>query len=91
MNIFEDEIRYPRIGDKFFIEEGSSNEIAWLQKTFQDFGSYADSYQTGALNLIDNALEKQELRDYLIYPAVFFNTTLPRIKIERINTRIKLL
>src|SRR5690606_36486534 len=35
------------------------------------FGSYADSYQTGALVLIGSALSKIELRDYIVYPAIF--------------------
>jgi len=69
--IYQEEIRYPEKGDKFFIETGDQNEIAWLNKVFQEFGSYADSYQTGALTLLDTALEKRELRDYHIYPAVF--------------------
>jgi hypothetical protein len=71
MNILNENIRFPNKGDKFFIEEGHPDEISCLHKTFQDFGSYADSYQTGALNLIDDALENKVLRDYHIYPIVF--------------------
>lgn len=71
MLILKEEIRYPEKNDKFFLDKGSPEEIAWLHKTFQQFGSYADSYQTGALTLIDTALANKELRDYNIYPAVF--------------------
>lgn len=71
MLILKEEVRYPEKGDKFFIEKGDKDEIAWLHKPFQEFGSYADSYQTGALNLIDSALKNKDLRDYNIYPAVF--------------------
>jgi len=71
MKIQGETIRYPEDGDKFFIEGGDKNEIAWLHKTFQDFGCYADSYQTGAINLIDSAISNKDLRDYHVYPAVF--------------------
>ena len=71
MRLYKEEIRYPENGDKFFIEKGHQDEIAWLHKTFQEFGSYADSYQTGALNLIDSALLNKDFRDYHIYPVVF--------------------
>lgn len=71
MLIVKEEIRYPEKGDKFFIETGNPDEKAFLSKTFQDFGSYADSYQTGALSLIDSALHDKALRDYNVYPAVF--------------------
>lgn len=71
MLILNEEIRYPEKNDKFFVDNGHPDEIAWLHKTFQKFGSYADSYQTGALALIDTALSNKELRDYNIYPAVF--------------------
>jgi hypothetical protein len=71
MLLTEEEIRYPEKGDKFFIEDGSPDEIAWLNKTFEDLGSYADSYQTGALTLLNSALVNKDLRDYNIYPAVF--------------------
>ena len=71
MKILEEEIRYPEKGDKFFIEEGDKGEIAWLHKAFQEFGGYADSYQTAAINLIDSALEEKEFRDYHVYPIVF--------------------
>lgn len=71
MLILKEKIRYPEKNDKFFLDKGSPDEIAWLHKTFQQFGSYADSYQTGALTLIDTALANKDLRDYNIYPAVF--------------------
>ena len=71
MNILEEEIRYPEKGDKFFIEDGNPDEIAMLHKSFQDFGGYGDSYQNGAINLIDSALKNKDYRDYNIYPAVF--------------------
>lgn len=71
MLITKEEIRYPEKGDKFFIDEGNQDEIAWLHRPFEEFGSYADSYQTGALTLIDSALTNKDLRDYNIYPAVF--------------------
>lgn len=71
MNTLKEEIRYPEKGDKFFIEDGNPNEISLLHKAFQDFGSYADSYQSGAISIIDAALNDPELRDYNIYPAIF--------------------
>lgn len=71
MNIFNEPTRYPENGDKFFIEQGNPDEIAWLNKSFQDFGTYADSYQNAALDLLDNALSNKELRDFNIYPSVF--------------------
>lgn len=71
MLILKEEKRYPEKNDKFFLDKGSPEEIAWLHKTFQQFGSYADSYQTGAITLIDTALANKDLRDYHIYPAVF--------------------
>lgn len=71
MLILKEEIRYPEKNDKFFLDKGNPDEIAWLHKTFQQLGSYADSYQIGALTLIDTALANKDLRDYNIYPAVF--------------------
>lgn len=71
MLILKEDIRYPEKNDKFFLDKGNPDEIAWLHKTFQQFGSYADSYQTGALTLIDTALSNKDLRVYNIYPAVF--------------------
>lgn len=71
MQILEEEIRYPEKDDKFFIEEGHPDEIACLHKPFQEFGSYADSYQSGALVLIDSTLKNGKLRDYNVYPAIF--------------------
>jgi hypothetical protein len=71
MLILKEKIRYPEKNDKFFLDKGSPDEIAWLDKTSQQFGRYAGSYQTGALTLIDTALANKDLRDYNIYPAVF--------------------
>ena len=71
MLILKETIRYPEKDDKFFVDKGNPDEIAWLHKTFQEFGSYADGYQTGALTLIDSALTNKDLRDYNIYPAIF--------------------
>ncbi len=65
------EVRYPIKGDKFFIENGLPEDISWLHKTFQTFGGYADSYQSGAIILLDSAILNQDLRDINIYPAVF--------------------
>ncbi len=53
------------------MDKGHLDELSCLHKTFQDFGSYADSYQKGALNLIDAALSNKKLKDYHIYPIVF--------------------
>jgi len=71
MFILDEEPRYPEGGDKFFVEEGDPKEISWVNKSFQEFGNYADSYQTGALNLLDLALKEDILRDLHLYPAVF--------------------
>jgi hypothetical protein len=71
MKIFDEEIRYPEKGDKFFISDGQSEEIAWLNKSFQEFSSYANCYQTGALTLIDSSLIDDKLRDFNIYPVIF--------------------
>ncbi len=71
MLVINEEVRYPEVGDKFFVDEGNPGDIAWLHKTFQKFGSYADGYQTGALTLIDSALANKDLRDFNIYPTVF--------------------
>tara|TARA_R110002072_G_scaffold125944_3_gene262499 strand:+ start:29704 stop:30327 length:624 start_codon:yes stop_codon:yes gene_type:complete len=71
MFILDEDPRYPEAGDKFFIEEGKADEIAWLNKSFQQFGNYADSYQTAALNLLNLALKDKLLRDLHLYPAVF--------------------
>lgn len=71
MKLYDEEVRYPEKGDKFFIEEGNNDEIAWLNKSFQEFGNYADGYQTSALSLIDQALADKSVRDYHIYPAIF--------------------
>tara|TARA_R110002020_G_scaffold36695_2_gene110440 strand:- start:15501 stop:16127 length:627 start_codon:yes stop_codon:yes gene_type:complete len=69
--LFNEEIRYPKKGDKFFKHEGDPDEIAWMNKAFQDFGSYGDSYRTGAIKLLDLALSDKSLRDLNIYPAIF--------------------
>ena len=71
MLIFKEKIEFPDKNDKFFIQEGYPEEIAWIHKPYQEFGTYADSYQTGALNLINCALKEKSLRDYNIYPAIF--------------------
>ncbi len=69
--LFEEDIRYPEKGDKLFVDSGDKDEIAWLYKTFQEFGGYAACYQAGAVSLIDAALNEKDKRDYHIYPAVF--------------------
>lgn len=66
-----EKIRYPKQSDKFFIENGQQDELAVLDKSFQEFGNYADSYQTGVISLINLALSDIKLKDYLIYPAIF--------------------
>ncbi len=71
MRILDEQIRYPMKGDKFFIEQGNESEIAWVNKGLQEFGSYADSYQTGALDLINLALNDRTSRNYNLYPIVF--------------------
>ncbi|MFC7356704.1 hypothetical protein ACFQO1_03320 [Jejudonia soesokkakensis] len=71
MILLDEEIRYPEEGQKFFIEEGDKEEISWMNKSFQEFGNYADCYQTAALNLIDQSLADSKLRDYHIYPIIF--------------------
>lgn len=85
MIILDEEVRYPEKGDKFFIENGSSEEISWLNKSFQGFGNYADSYQTGALNLIDMALNDKMLRDYHIYPIVFLIRHYLELRLKELN------
>jgi hypothetical protein len=71
MKLYEEKIRYPKKGDKFFKEDGDQHEIAWLNKSFQEFGNYADGYQTSAISLIDLALKDKSVMDYHIYPAIF--------------------
>lgn len=71
MILLGEKIRYPQKNDKFFIEKGKQDELAFLGKTFQEFGNYADSYQTGAISLINLILADIKLKDYLIYPAIF--------------------
>lgn len=69
--LFQENLRYPDKNDKFFIDHGKPAEISWLNKAFQQFGYYADAYQTGAINLINKAIEEDIFRDFHIYPAVF--------------------
>jgi hypothetical protein len=71
MIIFKEETRYPTITDKFFVENGNINEVALLHRTFQELGSYADSYQFGALLLIEKSLQESTTKDFTIYPIVF--------------------
>ncbi|UII21669.1 hypothetical protein [Fulvivirga ligni] len=64
--------RFPTNDDSFFIENGDNDEIALLHKAFQEFGGYADSYQSGALCLLDSTLSlNKSLRDYNVYPIIF--------------------
>jgi hypothetical protein len=69
--ITDEPIRYPDSGRKFFHKNGHNDEVAWLDKPLQEFGSYASSYQIGAIQLLDISLRKPRQRDYLIYPTVF--------------------
>ena len=71
MLIYKEEIRYLEIGAKFFTDDGNQDEIAWLHKSLQNFGGYADGFQTGALSLLDSSLINKDLRDDIIYPAIF--------------------
>jgi len=71
MKIYEEEIRYPQKGDKFFVDDGDKDVVASLHKTFQKFGGFADSYQTSALSLIDTALEEKDFKDLHVYPIIF--------------------
>ena len=71
MILLEDPIRYPDNGRDFFHDKGSNDELAWLQKLFQEFGSYASGYQLGAIKLLDHALDEPRQRDFLVYPIVF--------------------
>jgi hypothetical protein len=66
-----EEINLPQSGEKFIIETGSTEEIAWLHKSFQNLGMYADAYKTAAITVLDAALIEPNLRDYNIYPATF--------------------
>lgn len=71
MDIGNDLIKYPQAGDKFFVEHGETDKIAWLQKRLQTFDNYANCYKNGANTFIDKSLNDRELRDDLIYPLVF--------------------
>lgn len=71
MLITGEEARYPEEGDKLFVEEGLPDDLAWLNGIFNNLGSHADSYQNGALTLIDASLTARHLRNYNVYPAVF--------------------
>lgn len=71
MKILSEEIRYPQLGDKFFIDTGTQNETANIKAAFQEFGGYAYGYQTGALTLLDSAISEPDLQDFYIYPVVF--------------------
>lgn len=66
-----EEINLPQCGEKFIIETGSTEEIAWLHKSFQNLGMYPDAYKTAAITVLDAALIESNLRDYNIYPATF--------------------
>ena len=76
MNIHREKIRYPKKDDKFFIEKGNQDELAILDKAFQEFGNYADSYQTGALSLINEALSNVDLRRFSCLSRNLFNSAL---------------
>lgn len=69
----EEEIRYPEQDTILFKEQGSCDELANIREQMQEFGSYADGYQTGAIKLIDLALaaQFQGEKDQMIYPIVF--------------------
>jgi hypothetical protein len=71
MILLDEPIRYPDNGRTFFHDKGSNDELAWLQKLFQEFGSYASGYKLGAIKLLDHALEEPRQRDFLVYPIVF--------------------
>jgi hypothetical protein len=68
---FDEEIRHPQLNDRLFIEEGGYRELAYLHKMFQEFSSYAEGYQIGALKLIDTLDLTRNDKDFLIYPIVF--------------------
>jgi hypothetical protein len=58
-----------KVDDKLFIQTGET--LAWMNRSFQELGNYADCYQHSALALIDIALSEERYRDYKIYPIVF--------------------
>jgi hypothetical protein len=66
-----EEIRYPNLGDKLFIQEGNYTELAYLHNMFQEFSSYAEGYQIGAIKLIDCLDMTRNDKDFLVYPIVF--------------------
>lgn len=71
--LLDEEIRYPEENSKLFKEDGTFEELANIRDLMQEFGSYADGYQTGAIKLIDLALNTPTVgeRDIMIYPIVF--------------------
>lgn len=91
MFILEEEPRYPEKGDAFFLENGEAKEISWVNKSFQEFGNYADSYQTGALNLLDLALKEDILRDLHLYPAVFLIRHYLELRLKELNQGLNFL
>lgn len=66
-----EEINLPQSGDKFFIETGENDEIAWLHKSLQTMGWYAEGYKTAAISAIDATFNDRSLRDCNIYPAIY--------------------
>ena len=71
MLIVEENPRFPEIGDKFFIEKGNQNEIAWIRKFIQTFDGYATYYQNSALALIEVSLGDRDMMDKNILPIIF--------------------
>jgi len=71
--LINEEIRYPEETTILFKETGDIKDLACAPDLMQQFGSYADGYQTGALKLIDRALSSSSSheRDELLYPIVF--------------------
>ncbi len=66
------EIRGLESGDELFKSTGHPLELAWIHKSFQEFGSYASAYQIAAMRLIDSALDENlRERDFLVYPIIF--------------------
>ena len=71
--LINEDIRYPEDETVLFKETGNVEDLAYARDMMQEFGSYADGYQTGALKLIDSALSSTSAkeRDELLYPIVF--------------------